>query len=58
VSIPGIFSPFLFEGRQLIDGGVVANLPIEEAIPDLPVIALSVQMLEMFRDQDLISEFL
>jgi predicted acylesterase/phospholipase RssA len=58
VSVPGIFSPLLFEGSQLIDGGVVANLPIEEAIPDLPVIALSVQMLEMFRDQDLISEFL
>ena len=32
-SIPGIFAPALIDGAQHIDGGIVANLAIEEALP-------------------------
>jgi NTE family protein len=28
-SIPGIYQPVLFEGRQLADGGLVENVPVE-----------------------------
>ena len=27
--IPGLFEPMLFQGRQLVDGGVLDNLPVE-----------------------------
>jgi NTE family protein len=28
-SIPGLFEPVSFEGRVLVDGGVLNNMPIE-----------------------------
>ena len=31
VSIPGVFRPFAHEGRLLIDGGVVENIPVSTA---------------------------
>ena len=31
-AIPGVFSPVDVEGRMLIDGGVVANVPIRQAL--------------------------
>lgn len=31
MSIPGVFAPYALDGRRLVDGGVVDNLPIETA---------------------------
>ena len=31
MSIPGAFSPYVLEGRTLVDGGIVCNLPISVA---------------------------
>ena len=31
-AIPGVFAPVNIGGRTLIDGGVVANLPIRQAL--------------------------
>jgi len=31
MSIPGVFAPYVLDGRRLVDGGVVDNLPIETA---------------------------
>lgn len=31
MSIPSIFSPVSYQGRQLVDGGVVRNFPVSEA---------------------------
>ena len=28
-SVPGVFTPFRREGRLLVDGGVIANLPVQ-----------------------------
>lgn len=44
ISIPGVFVPFRHHGMSLVDGGIVANLPIEFAPEDQKVIAISVQM--------------
>ncbi|MDD2693300.1 MAG: patatin-like phospholipase family protein [Candidatus Gracilibacteria bacterium] len=44
ISIPGVFVPFRYHGMSLVDGGIVANLPIEFATEDEKVIAVSVQM--------------
>lgn len=30
MSVPTIFVPFLHQGRRLVDGGVISNLPIED----------------------------
>lgn len=44
ISIPGVFAPFRYKGMSLVDGGLVANLPIEFAPKDEKIIAVSVQM--------------
>ena len=44
ISIPWIFTPYRYKGMTLVDGGIVANLPIEEALPWEKVIAVSVQL--------------
>jgi NTE family protein len=31
-AIPGIYSPVMIDGRTLIDGGVVANVPVRQAL--------------------------
>jgi NTE family protein len=31
MSIPGLFEPYYLEGRYLVDGGIVENLPVETA---------------------------
>jgi len=31
MSLPGIFTPAVIDGRELLDGGLVRNVPIEEA---------------------------
>lgn len=56
ISIPWIFTPVISNGAHLVDGGIVANLPIEEAITGFPIVAMSVQKWEMFRDNDKISD--
>ncbi|WP_442678790.1 patatin-like phospholipase family protein [Sphingomonas sp. ASY06-1R] len=43
IGLPGIFKPIARDGRLLIDGGMVANVPIAAAralAPDRPVIAI------------------
>jgi NTE family protein len=43
IGLPGIFRPILREGRLLIDGGMVSNLPIGAAraiAPGRPVVAI------------------
>jgi NTE family protein len=43
-SIPGLFEPWPIDGRLLIDGGVVDNVPVEvakEIFPGYPVIAVN-----------------
>ncbi|GAB1481928.1 hypothetical protein MASR2M78_07430 [Treponema sp.] len=31
MSIPGIFTPYILDGKYLIDGGLVDNLPVDVA---------------------------
>jgi NTE family protein len=31
-AIPGVFAPIVIDGRTLIDGGVIANLPVRQAV--------------------------
>ena len=31
ISVPGIFSPFKKDGKVLVDGGIVDNMPVEDA---------------------------
>ncbi len=43
MALPGVFRPVLHEGRILIDGGVLANLPVAAAralAPTLPLVAI------------------
>lgn len=45
MSIPGVFTPWTYEGHLLVDGGLVANLPVSIAkhlFPGYPVIAVDV----------------
>ena len=45
MSIPALFEPWHIDGRTLVDGGLVSNLPIEtarELFPGCPVIAVDV----------------
>lgn len=44
VSIPGLIEPWPIDGRTLVDGGLVANLPVEiakELFPGRPIIAVN-----------------
>lgn len=43
MALPGLFRPVFHGGRMLIDGGVIANLPVAAAralCPQLPVVAI------------------
>jgi NTE family protein len=43
IGLPGVFHPIVRDGRALIDGGMVANLPIGAAralAPGLPIVAV------------------
>ncbi|MBL3591877.1 MAG: patatin-like phospholipase family protein [Synergistaceae bacterium] len=45
MSIPGVFEPWPYLGRLLVDGGLVANVPVEiaqELYPGHPVVAVNV----------------
>ncbi len=45
MAIPGIFAPWTYEGRLLVDGGLVANVPVSAArqlFPGYPVVAVDV----------------
>ena len=44
IGIPGVFAPYKHGWRLLVDGGLVSNLPIEEAREDTRILAVSVQM--------------
>ncbi len=45
MSIPGVFTPWNYEGHLLVDGGLVANLPVsiaQQLFPGYPVVAVDV----------------
>ena len=45
MAIPGVFDPWTYEGRLLVDGGLVANLPVSAArslFPGYPIVAVDV----------------
>ena len=45
MSLPAIFEPWYIDGRILVDGGLVSNLPVEAAkklFPGFPVVAIDV----------------
>ena len=45
MSLPGIFEPWKLQGRLLVDGGLVANIPVrvaKELYPGYPVVAVMV----------------
>ncbi|NLL37766.1 MAG: patatin-like phospholipase family protein [Fretibacterium sp.] len=45
MSIPALFEPWEIEGRLLVDGGLVSNMPIDtarEIFPGIPVVAVDV----------------
>nr|HPI98004.1 patatin-like phospholipase family protein [Synergistales bacterium] len=45
MAVPAIFEPWPIEGRMLVDGGLVSNLPVitaKELFPGYPVIAVNV----------------
>lgn len=44
MSIPGVFDPWEINGRLLVDGGMVSNMPVETArklFPGYPVVAVN-----------------
>ncbi|WP_245522627.1 patatin-like phospholipase family protein [Thermanaerovibrio velox] len=44
MAIPGLFEPWMVNGRILVDGGLVANLPVsiaKELFPGFPVVAVN-----------------
>lgn len=44
MSLPGIFDPWEIDGRLLVDGGMVSNMPVEtarELFPGYPVVAVN-----------------
>lgn len=44
ISLPGVFDPWNLNGRLLVDGGLVSNMPVETAknlFPGYPVIAVN-----------------
>ena len=45
MSIPMLFEPWTIDGRLLIDGGVVSNLPVytaKELFPNIPIVAVDI----------------
>lgn len=54
MSIPGLFEPWDYQGRLLVDGGLVANAPVEiarELFPGFPVVAVNVTSSRRNQDQ-------
>lgn len=54
ISIPGLFEPWSVEGRLLVDGGLVANLPVliaKEAFPGYPVVAVNLSGTDITRER-------
>lgn len=45
ISIPGIFAPYELNGRTLVDGGVIENLPLSVLSNTYPIIAVSTRSL-------------
>ena len=44
MSVPGVFDPWEINGRLLVDGGMVSNMPVEtakELFPGYPVVAVN-----------------
>lgn len=38
IAIPGLFKPVAFEGRVMVDGGVVNPLPLDQVAPDADIL--------------------
>ena len=50
-SVPGVFTPFRREGRLLVDGGVIANLPVQVARQMGAEYVIAVDLLPVPREQ-------
>ena len=55
ISIPGLFEPWSIEGRLLVDGGLVANLPVQIAkdiFPGYPIVAVNLSGTDITRERE------
>ncbi len=52
ISIPSVFMPITVNGDKLVDGGVVRNLPVEEAFEMGADIVIAVNVADRLRDAD------
>lgn len=60
VAIPGLLDPWPIEGRLLVDGGLVANLPVEiaqELFPGYPVLAVDLAGETITKDPSAFSSY-
>lgn len=54
MSIPGLFDPWTMEGKLLVDGGLVANLPVSiarELFPGHPILAVNLSPDDITKDR-------
>jgi len=52
MAVPGVFSPIVIDGRMLVDGGVVMNLPVELARDMGADVIVAVQVLPSPKTRD------
>jgi len=52
MAVPGVFSPIVIDGRMLVDGGVVMNLPVELARAMGADVIVAVQVLPSPKTRD------
>ncbi len=58
MSVPGAFAPVEVQGRQLIDGGLISNLPIDVMQEIGPDIIIAVDISSPYADPEAIDSFL
>lgn len=58
MSVPGAFAPVEVQGRQLIDGGLISNLPIDVMQEIGPDIIIAVDISSPYSDPESIDSFL
>jgi NTE family protein len=56
--LPTVFMPMRFDGRLLVDGGIVRNLPVEDALAIGADIVIAVDVGQPLRSEDEIRTFL
>lgn len=58
MSIPGAFPPYELNGRQLVDGGVVENLPVQTILDMGADVVIAVNVSSPLRTRDQLNNFL